>query len=53
MEKSREDIKNALLKKISEAVEEEKNYTVAHEWVVVFGKFLSALDIESSTKEKE
>ena len=53
MENSREDIKNALLKKISEAVEEEKNYTVAHEWVVVFGKFLSALDIEYSTKEKE
>lgn len=53
MEKSREDIKNGLLKKISGAVEEEKNYTVAHEWVVIFGKFLTALDIESNTKEKE
>jgi len=52
MKKSRKDIKNALLKKISGAIEEEKNYTVAHEWVVIFGKFLSALDIEANTKGK-
>jgi len=48
MEKSREDIKNTLLKKISEHIENGDS-TAAHEWVVVFNTFLSALDIESST----
>ena len=52
MENIVENIKEGLLKKISECVEKD-SHTIAHEWVVVFGKFLSALDIESSTKEKE
>lgn len=52
MENLREDIKEGLLKKISEFVEKD-SHTTAHEWVVIFGKFLTALDIEANIPKKE
>jgi len=48
MEKSREDVKNELLKNISEHIENSDSEATKR-WVVIFGEFLSALDIEPST----
>ena len=50
--KSREDIKNDLLMRIDEYIDK-NNEGITAKWVDIFNKFLSALDIESSTKEKE
>jgi len=55
MENSREDIKNGLLKKINESVTaiDYGSSGIAHEWVTVFGKFLSALEIEANLSKME